>query len=95
MQDVTCVSVQLMAACLLPRYLFNMADCQQGSSVIEEIPQGKTLEYKYGIPHPSTFQTRFMECFLKLKSLCQAINVAKAERVIISLSICVHSSALI
>lgn len=43
-------SVQFMAACLLPRYLFEKTDCQRGSAVREETPQGKTLEYKYRIP---------------------------------------------
>lgn len=50
--DVTHGSVQFMAACLLPRYLFEKTDCQHGSAVKEETPQGKTLEYKYSISRP-------------------------------------------
>lgn len=78
-EDVTCGSVELTAACLLPRYLFDKAGCQRGSAVREETAQGKTFEYKYSIPTPPAgiFQTRFVVCFLQLKSLCQATDVAK------------------
>lgn len=97
--DVTHGSVQFMAACLLPRYLFEKTDCQHGSALREETPQGKTLEYKYRIPLlppcPSICQTRFLLCFLKLRSLCQATNVAKAEKEISPLSICLHNSTMI
>lgn len=90
--DVTHGSVQFTAACLLPKYLFDKADCQHGSAVREETPQGKTLGRKYSIPpRPDICQSRFVLCFLQLKSLCQATNVAKAGKVISPLSICVHS----
>lgn len=41
--DVIHGSVQLTAACLLPRYLFGKADCQHGSAVREEHLRAKTL----------------------------------------------------
>lgn len=53
--DMTHGSVQLMPAHLLPRYLFDKADCQHGTAVREETPQGKTLEYKYSIPPAPVF----------------------------------------